>query len=125
MAAPLLLAAVGAQAAGSLIQGFSEAKSFANLADQYIEQGLTNTKDFVRQQSADLAQGRAFRAASGVSVATGSALLVDENIVRSIAEGARRVQSEAAARAKEARKQAKAAKRGGILGAVGSLGGLL
>lgn len=111
------------QVIGSLKQGLDESKAHKALADQYIQKGLQDARDFNRQQSAALSSARAARAASGVILSTGSSLLVDEASVFEIAQGVARIEADAAAKAHAQRKAAKKKKRGTLLGTVGAVAG--
>lgn len=111
------------QVFGTIKQGRDEAKAHKDLAQQYIQKGLFDARDFNRQQSAALSDARASRAASGVQINTGTALLVDEQSVFEIAQGVTRIQQAAAAAAWQQKKAAKKKKRGTLLSAGGAIVG--
>lgn len=123
MALPAALMVVGAglSAQAQLSGANEEARSLDSLSRQFIEEGILNAQDFERQSSARLASARASRAASGVDLSSGSALLVEETSLRNIAEGVIRIREEAERRAKAARRAAKRARKGGMLGAAGTI----
>lgn len=114
------------QVLGTIKQGIDNAKAHKDLAQQYIQKGLLDARDFTRQQSAALSDARAARAASGIQVNTGSALLVDEQSVFEIAQGATRIAEAAEAAAFAQKKAAKKAKKGTLLSIGGAVvGGVL
>lgn len=123
MALPTSLIVAGGmlKAFGQLSESRDRADAFGDLADQIMQQGIQRARDFERGSSALRASGTAARAASGVQLNTGTALMVDENIVKEIAQGRARILEDARRRAAEARRAERRSKRAGRFGAAGTL----
>lgn len=117
-----LMFAGGILKAGSQIsEGKSRSSALRSMADQIMEAGRIDASDFERQSSAQASEGRNIRSASGVQLNTGTALIVDENIVREIAIGKSRILEDARRRAAVAKAEARSARKSGILGAAGTI----
>ena len=118
---PLLVAGGVLKAGAQFRSGRKRGEAFDDLADQIMQAGLEAARDFERESSSTLSSGVARRAASGVQINTGTALMVNEQSIKEIAKGRQRILEEARRRARAAEKQAESSRFGGALGGASTL----